>query len=234
MSFILDALRKSENERQRSAVPRVTRAPLARPRARPPVWTVVVIAVLTCSVIVLGAAWWITFSSRPATAPTVTAQAESPSSAAASAADRETATTAAAVESRATDPAPAPASAAVPPRTSPLDSLAVTAAPVTPTVVSPPSASPSAATDTRSADAGPTTSTRAPSRAELIADGLSIPDVRLELHAWDPSADRRFAFINGQRVVEGEALREGPRVVSIDTDSVTLSYGGTRFRITAQ
>jgi general secretion pathway protein B len=234
MSFILDALRKSENERQRSSVPRVTRAPLARPRARPPVWTVVVIAVLTCSVIVLGAAWWITFSSRPAAAPAVTAQAESPSSAPASAADRAAATAAAAAESRATDPIPVPASAAVPPRTSPLDSLAVSAAPVTPSVTSPPPSSQPAAADTGSADASQATSTRAPTRAELIADGLSIPDVRLELHAYDPSADRRFAFINGQRVVEGEALREGPRVVSIDTDSVTLSYGGTRFRITAQ
>jgi general secretion pathway protein B len=235
MSFILDALRKSENERQRSAVPRVTRAPLARPRAHPPVWTIIVIALLTCSVVVLGAAWWITISSQPGTVPAATAQTTAPTDATAATASPVAATAGDVADSVTGAAVPAPATSPAPPRTAPLDSLASTPVPVTaPAVAASPSSSQTVAVDRGGAEAGASTSARAPTRAELVADGLSIPDVRLELHAYDASGSRRFAFINGQRVVEGDTLREGPRVVSIDADSVTLIYGGSRFRITPQ
>ncbi len=58
VSFILDALRKSEHERQRSAVPGLSQVPLATPQPQLPRWALVVIGVLVAAVLVLGGAWW--------------------------------------------------------------------------------------------------------------------------------------------------------------------------------
>ena len=58
MSFILDALRKSESERQREAAPSLSRAPLAQVRHRIPAWIWALISILLAALIALGAAWW--------------------------------------------------------------------------------------------------------------------------------------------------------------------------------
>ena len=58
MSFILDALRKSEHDRQRSAVPGLSQVPLATPRPQMPRWALAVIGVLVAAVLLLGGAWW--------------------------------------------------------------------------------------------------------------------------------------------------------------------------------
>ena len=58
MSFILDALRKSENERQQSAVPGISDVPAVVPNTRIPKWTLGVIASLSAGILFLGWAWW--------------------------------------------------------------------------------------------------------------------------------------------------------------------------------
>jgi len=58
MSFILDALRKSENERQQSAVPSISDVPAVVHDARVPKWVVGIIATLSAGILVLGWAWW--------------------------------------------------------------------------------------------------------------------------------------------------------------------------------
>jgi general secretion pathway protein B len=58
MSFILDALRKSENERQQSAVPGISDVPTVVHDARVPKWVLGVIATLSAGILVLGWAWW--------------------------------------------------------------------------------------------------------------------------------------------------------------------------------
>lgn len=57
MSFILDALRKSESERQRDAPPTLARAPLAQVRHRIPAWIWIVIAVLIAALTALAVVW---------------------------------------------------------------------------------------------------------------------------------------------------------------------------------
>jgi hypothetical protein len=58
MSYILDALRKSESERQRDAGTGLARTPLAAERHKTPVWIWIVIGLLSLSLIGLAAAWW--------------------------------------------------------------------------------------------------------------------------------------------------------------------------------
>lgn len=55
MSFILDALRKSESERQREAAPTLVRAPLAMARQRTPGWVWVMIALLAACLAAMAA-----------------------------------------------------------------------------------------------------------------------------------------------------------------------------------
>jgi hypothetical protein len=58
MSFILDALRKSESERRREAAPTLTRAPLAMVRRETPFWVWVAMGLLSVALVALGVAWW--------------------------------------------------------------------------------------------------------------------------------------------------------------------------------
>ncbi len=58
MSFILDALRKSENERQQSEVPSISDVPAVVHSTRIPTWAVASIAALSAGILLLGWAWW--------------------------------------------------------------------------------------------------------------------------------------------------------------------------------
>lgn len=74
MSFILDALRKSESERQQDARPSIARIPIAVPRHSLPTWAVATMAALGLGVVVLAGAWVKTVTeSRPSSAAIATA-----------------------------------------------------------------------------------------------------------------------------------------------------------------
>jgi general secretion pathway protein B len=60
---------------------------------------------------------------------------------------------------------------------------------------------------------------------------VSLPPLRLELHAFSEQPRDRFVFINGRKYVEGERLIEGPQVVSIEPRGAVLSHAGQRFRL---
>jgi len=68
MSFILDALRKSEHERQRSSGPALAEVPVAAPRPRSNVWAPIAIALLLVNLVVVGV-WLLRKSASEPTAP---------------------------------------------------------------------------------------------------------------------------------------------------------------------
>lgn len=69
-----------------------------------------------------------------------------------------------------------------------------------------------------------------PSFARLKADGaLSVADLHIDLHVYDTDPARRLVFINGVKYTEGETLSAGPSVDSIRNDGVALSYQGVDF-----
>ena len=201
MSFILDALRKSEHERQRSAVPGLAQVPLATPPARLPRWALVVIGVLAAAVLVLGGAWWQSTrvpAELAASPPIVERHVELPPAPAPSA---ERADRVATLRS--------PAEPTAPPRE---NALAAAAGPTStelaaaePSFGAAPAAPPVTAPDEPAL----------PSAAALLAEGIVLPEMRLELHRFRERPRDRFVFINGRKYVEGERLVEGPQLVSI-------------------
>jgi general secretion pathway protein B len=62
-----------------------------------------------------------------------------------------------------------------------------------------------------------------------LSGGLS-----LDVHVYAERPPERFVLINLQKYREAETLQEGPRVDEITPDGVILSYQGTRFRVQAQ
>ncbi|HEX6994834.1 MAG TPA: general secretion pathway protein GspB [Gammaproteobacteria bacterium] len=68
MSFILDALRKSESERQRDALPSIARIPSAVPQHGLPPWAIATMGALGLGVVLLAAAWISTLTGAPPSA----------------------------------------------------------------------------------------------------------------------------------------------------------------------
>src|SRR5882672_3500979 len=66
MSFILDALKKSESERQRQAGPALLEARIVRPSRRPPLWAIAIGVLLLFNFGVV--AWLLSRSGAPAPA----------------------------------------------------------------------------------------------------------------------------------------------------------------------
>jgi general secretion pathway protein B len=206
VSFILDALRKSEHERQRSEVPGLSQVPLATPQPQLPRWALAVIGVLVATVLVLGGAWWQSMrapADSVAAAPTVERSVELPPLSSRSAAPQQ----------------------AAPSRPLSADgggSLATAAG----------SGSPGAETDAPALAAPPPaapSTPELPSAAALAAEGVVLPSLRLELHAFSAQPRERFVFINGRKYVEGDRLPEGPQLVSIEPTGAVLAHSGRRF-----
>ncbi|MGB7931735.1 MAG: general secretion pathway protein GspB [Gammaproteobacteria bacterium] len=80
----------------------------------------------------------------------------------------------------------------------------------------------------------PTTSTvsagKLPEWDELSLDfrsGFSMP--HMDVHVYDTDASRRFVLVNLQKFREGERLPNGAVIEKILPDGIQLSYQGTRF-----
>ncbi|HEY8506820.1 MAG TPA: general secretion pathway protein GspB [Steroidobacteraceae bacterium] len=253
MSFILDALKKSENDRQRNSGPALFEVKLAAPRQRVPVWTIVVAVLLVLN---LGLVAWLATrkpNSQVAQATTPAAQPAAPAPA----------TAPAFVPAPATAPAPAPApvlQSAAPATTAPAPATQTPPAQYPATVqqsfpqlaaVQPPQSSPAPATAPQSfpeeinpddyapavpPEAAPArqpfvrrgTESGLPTYEELESNGRA-PSLRMDLHVYSPNPADRFVMINMQRLREGEATSDGVQVDRITSDGAILSYRGERF-----
>jgi general secretion pathway protein B len=239
MSLILDALRKSEHERERRSLPGLVDLPMypASLRSRLPLALVCLGVLLAVNIIVLSIVWLRPGPSTPiaATTPAEATIAAAPSSrggrprdAAARSAGSLAASSGRAPEVRslvheagtadATPdyPQPPPTRA----RTSTDPSL-VRRAPAA-------SAAPPAAAGAR--NRGDPESPPVPSINELPSQALAgLPRLGLDLHVYSREPAQRFVVVNGQRLHEGEQLREGPTLERITPDGVVLNHQGTRF-----
>jgi general secretion pathway protein B len=204
MSFILDALKKSESERQRKGAPGIADLPLGSRSTGGSRWMWIIGSLLVINLAVL-----IVLASRP----------DTPEANPAPSADL------APVESS------KPAQRATPTFSEIVaevkrDSPPATVAPEIkdPEPVVRVEAPPAATTGSARVVDGP------PSFSELRADGsLNVQELHLDIHVFSTTPSDRFVFINMNRYREGATLEEGPRVTEITPEGVILEYTGMRF-----
>lgn len=246
MSFILDALKKSETDRQRQSAPALFEVKVAAPRRRFPLWAIGLAALLAVNVVVLA---WVLLRERaaPATAPVASAQPANaaalppnvvyvpavmiPQPAAGQAVNGQPAAPANPQTSLPAAPEPGIVAPSVAPPLADEPLLSADAAPVSPDFDANdyvPAMTPAQAT---AEAARRSTPGFLPSRDEVLAKGTQLPDIKLDLHVYAQNPAERFVFINMRKLREGEMLPEGVRVDQITPRGADLSYRGTRFTL---
>ncbi|MEL7022411.1 MAG: general secretion pathway protein GspB [Pseudomonadota bacterium] len=61
--------------------------------------------------------------------------------------------------------------------------------------------------------------------------GNSFGDLSISLHVYDPDPRRRFAFVDGRKVIEGDRLANNLRVAEITPAGVVFGHAGNRFLV---
>jgi len=103
---------------------------------------------------------------------------------------------------------------------------------VEPDVIAPPSPRPATATPAAVASVRdrPQRSAVLPTIFEVRADGtVELPDLHLDIHVYSDVPKDRFVFINMSKQRENSSLEEGPVVDEITPEGVILEYRGTSF-----
>jgi general secretion pathway protein B len=254
MSFILDALKKSESDRERQGGPALFEVKVAPPRSALPPWAVAIAVLFLLNLALVG---WLVLRHAPAAPGSVPAAAapaapaspppSSPASASpapASAALPATATASpGAAPGSAVMSAPAPQPAAGPSLTrngpaQPLRDAAEELPPPGPAGAGAREEDYAPATEAppqgglgrvrRGTDAG------VPLYQQLATTPTShLPQLRLDLHAYAERAEDRWVLINMHKLHEGESL-EGVRVEHITPEGAVLSWQGSQFLLTQE
>lgn len=243
MSFILDALKKSENERQRTVGPSLADAPVRVAEGNRPWWAVAVAGLLVGNLAVL---LYVLLRDK-------TPEAASPAPAATAA----TVASSLPVQDQPVRPSSVNRpSRQIPPSVDPsVRSLAEEAglsadayddtgytdaeetypaeseqAAQTMRSIDPPAVAPLTARPSESRSNGEVL----PSASSLIASGTSLPDMRLDIHVYSNNPSERFVFINMRKYAEGQATTEGPTVERITPEGAVLNQQGLRFVLPRQ
>lgn len=237
MSFILDALKKSEIERQRQSIPGLVESGVARPRPRLPVWAIAVCVLLGINLLVLLAVLvrgWMTSPHAPEQQPRAEVARKT------HAADEPRSERAPTTEEHGQDtPVYAPEI--------PVTTLAPPPAATQSSVIPPPAASTGGAGSSGAhlirrrdplltgEDYKADDEEVLPSISEINLTGSqALPELHLDVHVFATRSSERFVFINMRKYHEGATLQEGPTVERIRRDGVILNYQGLRFLLPRQ
>lgn len=207
MSFILDALKKSENERQSNAPPEFATVPANPDSPGAPRWLWILGGLLLINLVVVFALL-MRDAPPPVAATVVEAAAATPQS-------RPTDTFAERLDE---------ARKKLPERsadtTTPIEDTSVGAEPAR--------REPRPATPASSANS----LALLPSLDELRLNGeVNLPDMHVDIHVWSENARERFVFINMDKYRERDTMSAGPVVTEITRDGVVLEYRGRRFML---
>ena len=230
MSFILDALKKSETQRQEQGSAEFVNVPTGGERRQgPPAWLWVLGALLLVNLVVL-AGLMLRPEVRQATAdsgpadPPVAALVEP----AAAATDERAAQSAQAGDDFADRLAVARETEL------PRDDVAPkpVGGPSGPIVARVPWGYEAAPTGSAAPAARATNTVMLPTIHEVAANGLvNVGELHVDIHVFAENAEDRFVFINMSKYNEGARLAEGPLVEEITVDGVILSHNGTTFLV---
>jgi general secretion pathway protein B len=240
MSFILDALKKSENDRQRQGGPALFEVRVTPPRGALPPWAVAIAVLFVANLALVG---WLLLRHTPAAAgaaPPVAVPSAAPASASAPSASAATVTAASPPGAAGAMSAPVAQSGAAPSLT-----RSKPPAPALDANEDPGAAGRAASAD----DYAPAADTAPPGNFGRVKRGTDagvplyqqlattpnsqLPQLRLDLHAYAERADERWVMINMHKLREGESL-EGVRVERITPDGAVLSWQGSQFLLTQE
>jgi general secretion pathway protein B len=234
MSFILDALKKSESDRQRQSGPALFEVKVAPPRTGLPLWAVAVAALLVVNLAIVMWMLWRHPAARTAEAGMADTSAAAPAPRLAPplpASATQERPQAAAATTPAPPPVSLPAPAAFPPAAAPVLRPSAGGAAENPDDYAPaaePAAAPLLGNRVRR-----DTVDGVPLYQDVAATpGARIPQLRLDLHVFAPHPQERFVMINMHKLREGDSLPEGVHVDSITPEGAVLSYSGSRFLLT--
>lgn len=217
MSFILDALKKSEAERQRQAGPALLEMRVVRPQRRVPPWLLVIGGVLI--VVNLAGLVWLLLRPSPAAPPAAAAATTAGGAAPAVGGDTP--------QLAPGERLIGPGTVGTPPAPAVRDSV--------PSLVGAddePVAGDANPADFVPAEAGRRTLRPGAALRSYADVSTAVPALRLDLHAYDASPSLRYAFINMKKLREGDATADGVKVLEITRDGVVMSYRGTEFLLT--
>jgi len=62
-----------------------------------------------------------------------------------------------------------------------------------------------------------------------VRGAIDLPDLHLDIHVFSPNPDDRFVFVNMSKLREGSTLAEGPVVAEITPGGVVLRHDGQLF-----
>ncbi len=205
MSFILDALKKSETERQQQASAEFATVPASSGSGGVPRWLWVLALLLAVNLAVL-----IGLLMRPDPEPVIVeVPAAAPPAEPVAASDDFTAQLEVARQH-------------APPRQEPVATEAPTREP-------PVKDEPRVIAASEPLRQSPNTAAL-PTFHEVVANGtVVLPDLHLDIHVYSDTPEDRFVFINMSKQREQSTLSEGPRVSEITPDGVILDYRGTTF-----
>jgi general secretion pathway protein B len=211
MSYILDALRKSDQQRQRGATPTLSAAPAIAAEPKRPAFLLysLLAAALVSSGVVVG--WlrpWLPEQPAPAVQPSAAKPLQSSPSQAA--------------------PAPLPV---LPDMTKKPDPVQFPPAPATPPQA--PAAAPKVVPE-KPANTGLNDPMQEPGVMALAELPLSIqqeiPKMQISLHAYSAKPKDRLVSIDNRLLREGDSPAPGIRLEQITPDGMIFSYKGYRFR----
>jgi general secretion pathway protein B len=250
VSFILDALRRAERERNLGQAPRLEDVALAAsgtgetpPQRRKLPWLL-----LAAGLLLIVAATLFLWLRKPAAvappAPVESAAAPAPAVAPAPPAAVETAETMADAgppaiaedeafstldELAARRSAPPPTARPAMPAAQPEPEMSSEMEPAMEPAMEPEAPPPESAASVSRLQLDPAPQPAVPLLQEMPpAYRADFPAFTLDVHVWDEAPERRFVLVAGRRYREGETLAQGPRLVEITPEGVVLDYRGER------
>jgi len=215
VSFILDALRKSEHARQSLGNTSLAELPIGRRARRQPWWIFAIAALLLINLVVLVVVLMRDNTAKPAATNRVATASAPPSAVAPAASAAPAVNTAPRVATTTMRPL---ADEASPPQVR-YDTVERENIPSSMSVPEGPALV--KRIDEPALGAG--------SVVTMAPNGL--PELHIDMHVYANNPADRFVFINMHKYIEGEVIAEGPRVSEITSDGVTLFYKGQQVHL---
>jgi general secretion pathway protein B len=227
MSFILDALKKSERERELQAQGIQPGFVYRRPHT-PPAWMMVVVGLLLVNMALIVVMWM--RSNNQAAGPLITVNNAAPVTAPPPAAPAKESTS---IEARPSQIENTSLVDATDETAKVLANAPVPDGPhlvrqITPEDATKPGANPITTYPKNVSSDVPTLDSIGGAAA------LNLPQLHLDIHVYSLKDSERFVFINMKKYSEGQTLKEGPLVQRITPDGAVLQYQNQEFLLPRQ